>query len=156
MEFYYLIEGLFPLGEEKLGHCGFFIHLDRDFARKALTTKLQEQQNERYQAQAKEIIRRSRLEGIFASSTPYHFFEDTCLLQFCTAPEDACDLGVEPGDIKLLEREVSDKRMLKISKQYNTPLRYIPHNVDSPLQAYVLLGLWTHWANTIKFVIKNK
>jgi hypothetical protein len=146
MNLYYQIEGLFPHKELTLGSCGFLVSLDISFAERALSTPLDTKQEKRWQTEGSELIKRLNIGGL-CQSHAYHFWKDTSLLQFCAVPGNATDLGVEPSDIEFIEQVRSSK-----IDHTNLLVNYTPHNVDSPLQAYGLLGLWTHWANSLRFI----
>ena len=83
--------------------------------------------------------------------TPYHFFynkndEKTFLLRGVFLPRDlgdSCDLSIDGSDAgDIIDR--SDKFF-----EYSSKLKYIPHNIDNPMQAFALLALWTEWANSL-------
>lgn len=144
-KFLYRIMGFFP-ADNSLGAYGFSVELDKDLANKALQTELTEQGYKHLTQMAETVIRRAGLamqkERV---STPYHFVGNksgnlTCLLQFCTVPGNACDLGIDG---------IETGRLVERGKIEHNP-EYDPHNVDHPRQAYSLLSLWLNWADLIE------
>lgn len=150
-KFLYRIEGFFPADRLNLGAYGFAVELDKDFANKALQTEITEEGYKNLTKSVETTIRRVGLVGKNDRvRTPYNFVANkegklTCLLQFCTVPGDACDLGIggiESGDF--IARGVINRNPM-----------YQPHNVDHPKQAYALLSAWLTWFNLIEAVLSD-
>ena len=154
IRFFYSIEGLYPPDGQGLGRGGFFTYLERKFSREALSTKLSEENIKRYQQDGEKIIERAWRRNPGASAKPYSFHDGTCLLRYCVSPGDACDLSIQPPEeIEYLKRELGETNLAE--SRDDLPIEYHPHNVDSPIQAYILLSLWTHWARTIQYTINQ-
>lgn len=133
----YRVTGLIPRADISLGRYGFGIHLDSKFAKRTLDKREMSRTQERISQNFKTDI----LERLFPKDKkwllpPFHFVEDSLLVQSIHVPGDACDLGIDWSDIDELKRE----------QPYRT-LTYGPHNVDSMQQAYGLLTLFTEWIN---------
>ncbi len=143
--FFYSIEGLTPRGDLTLGGFGFGAYLDKDFAKKAYETELPE--TNRLNEIAETILVDSRLikKGERFYHSAYNFVRNkdenqTCLLHYATVPGDACDLGIDGSDLSHIREGRWDYIGLDGAVEYG------PHNVDSHLQAYALLSLFTTWA----------
>jgi len=151
-DFMYSVEGFVPQAEMSMAGFGFLALLDRDYARKALSTEMPETVRGNLQSMGEYIIKNSGLEPTLFMQKPYHFVENSYLLQFCSSPGDACDLGMEINQLELLREELTDPGVLEQSRRFDNPITYLPHNVDSPLQAYTLFALWANWANGLRFL----
>jgi len=147
--FFYRVEGLYPTDTGSgLSRFGFIVNLDRDFARKALQKEMTEHGRKHFVESAKRTVGMVGLGGF--GEPRYQFVDDSCLLQFCMVPGDACDLGMDPMKIPSLRREIDELNQGKrIEGIYKSPITYGPHNVDGYQQAYALLSMWTHWANMV-------
>ena len=93
---------------------------------------------------AKGIIIAERLEKkMDMIKTPYNFVSRknrlTCLLQSCTVPGNACDLGVSWDEIESVS-----------NSQYKNYIEYHPHNVDSSYQVPALLSIWLMWHRLVE------
>ena len=148
-QFFYSIEGFEPRDDLTLGGYGFSIFLDKEFAKRALEKELPEAGYKNMIDMAKGIIITEGLEkkGNMIKP-PYNFVSGenrlTCLLQYCTVPGNACDLGVSGDEIGRIQNE-----------SYKEYIEYNPHNVDSSSQAYALLSIWLMWQRLVESFIKK-
>ena len=151
-EFFYKIVGFSPREDMCTGGYGFCVLLDKNLAKKALETELFEKGYNNL-----ETIATSTIKGVGLAKKderikpPYHFVRNedgklTWLLQFCTVPGDACDLGLEWGEINGLKGE----------HFYKDYIDYTPHNVDHVRQAYSLLSIWLFWAEIVESISRSK
>ena len=144
---YEIQEFVTPDGSHPLGGYGFGVYLDIDFARcvrNFVPDDVDFVQN-KFQEHGKDWIIRKvfKNEGEFLRN-PYYFVEDSLFIQSVNVPGNACDLGVDWGQIEYLSRENSLSRCLN----------YSPHNVDSRAQAYCLMSLFTKWVDWTKALTK--
>ena len=114
-----------------------------DFAKKAYETKLEEKVRNHFITEAKEIIKRTfPKEMISKHETPYIFPEDSCLVQICQVPGNACDIGLDIMDMDLI-------------KTGDIDVNYTPHNVDMLIQQYALLSIFLNWAHEVDGLISR-
>ena len=142
----YKIEGFQPSTHMMIGGYGFnvllkkeiaLILLDKDYKKGETISKIAE----------------SHIEFMFGenhlSRPHYHFMERdnkiSWLLQYCTVPGNACDLGIAFADLN--DTKIIDGCEYVI---------YSSHNVDNPRQAYALLSIWLTWFNVLKSSIKKE
>lgn len=143
MEYFYRIHGFFPPEEQRMGHYGFNIWLDKNIAKKAYATKLEENVRNHFITEAKEIIKRTFPKKMISKhETPYIFIEDSCLVQICQVPGNACDIGLDIMDIELI-------------KTGDIDVNYTPHNVDMMMQQYALLSIFLNWTHGVKGLISR-
>ncbi len=155
VKYVYEIGGLYApdLDETRMGMWGFDINLDPSFALKARKAKMEEKLYDNLQRMAVITTTNFKLDdhfGVSIKPNPYHFTEGSLLLQFVEVPGNACDLGIYNG-----KRELLDNWKMNDNKNPYS-VNYIPHNVDTKDQAYCLLSLWIHWANTINLILSKK
>lgn len=150
--FLYRIDGFFPVEHLDIGAYGFSVELDKNLANRALQTELTESGYKNLMKLSETLIQRVWLSRKGERvRPPLHFVankEDklTCLLQFCTVPGDACDLGIDGMETgRFVERG-----------EINRNITYCPHNVDNPRQAYALLSVWLSWQDHIEVFLADK
>jgi hypothetical protein len=148
------IMGLQPLIRDNnysLQKYGFDMGIERKFAKKAYQMPMtnpgfESLQNEG-QAIIKEVMKVDMIEN------PYKFVPNEKGLTFLIASIDvsgnSCDLGLDGSELGNIEEELE-----KTNEVYKY-LTYVPHNVDSPSQAYLLLSLFLNWENLMDCVIKK-
>lgn len=79
--------------------------------------------------------------NLFPRRRIFSFWDDRCLLTNLTVePGNACGLDLDHGDYQSVQRRCVQ----------HTPVRYLPHNVDSQRQATALLASWLLWYNHIE------
>ena len=144
--FIYSIDGPTPPEKGELGHWGFDIILDGNFARKMREKYPNEEVKARLNGEGRIIIARYGLEKM-GNITPYDFLSGSWLPNSFRVPGNACDLGLECSD----REELTNTRLGEIEKGLR-PVTYTPHNVDGRDQAFCLLSLFTHWANLTNMV----
>jgi hypothetical protein len=144
-KFSYRVEGFFP-SDNDLGAYGFSVELDKDLADLALQTEIPNTAYKNLIKMAESTIKKVQLaKPLEKVRPPYHFVANnsgklTCLLQFCTVPGDACDLGIDGMEMgRFVESGKIDRN-----------IHYHPHNVDNLRQAYALLSIWLNWADIIE------
>ncbi len=148
-QFFYSIEGFEPRDDLTLGGYGFSIFLDKEFAKRALEKELPEAGYKNMIDMAKGIIITEGLEkkgNMIKSSYNFVSRENklTCLLQSCTVPGNACDLGVSWDEIERVS-----------NSQYKNYIEYHPHNVDSSYQVHALLSIWLMWQRLVESFIEK-
>jgi hypothetical protein len=140
-DYFYRIEGYQPR-EHGLGRAGFSAYLDREFAHVCHQTKMPRQGKKNLEAIAK-----SALHNLFGKDRmmrpPYQFVDDSLLLRYIVVPGDACELGIDGGELGEFKRE---------EPPWDRSLAYTPHNVDTHTQAYALLSLFLTWADIARAV----
>ena len=147
--FLYRIEGFSPPSKRgQVSGYGFNISLDRDFAKKAFQTEIPEKAYENLQKIAKSIIM-SGIDYDPMIRTPYVFVPNkdkqlTCLLQYCTVPGNACDMGLDWS-------EIND---LSFKNHFSNYITYTPHNIDHHNQANLLLSIWLNWFDGAEAFLK--
>lgn len=129
----YIIQGFRPPADKgQVAGYGFSVGLTKEFADKAASIEMSEDQYNRIHSVGNALITREFGYTIFP---PYEFVEvdgkRTFLVQHCRVPGSACDLGCAPSNFKSL--------------QDGDLLEYYPHNVDHMFEAYTLLSLWLKW-----------
>lgn len=137
---------MIPPKEQGLGHWGFNVELDSDFARRLREHKMDEWREERFRKEALEIIKRYKLNGLFDIPRPYKFMEGSWLLHFVIVPGNAYALGL--GQMCQEDFFENGWKTAKDTGLYPNYVAYDPHNVDTMNQVVCLLSLWVHWANT--------
>lgn len=132
-EFVYILEEFSPKLRGSGFSCGFAIFIDKDFALRLKNTKLDQEQQLRFQ----ELARRQVLNplGRGPASEPYSFFEDTLLVSSFHADKGGLWLSTDLYQINDLENPL---------KRY---IEYNSHNSDNPSQAYSLVSLFTRWVH---------
>lgn len=130
-----------PAKAMTLSGYGFSVNLDGDYARRCVNKKRPEGFDEKLNEFGKNVLR-SLWNGMEHIRTPYVFLEDTMLLRFCSAPGNACDLGIDGIDLDRIDRDET--------------VSYHPHNVDSHVQAYALLSVWIMWFDYSLTLVDNK
>lgn len=156
-KFIYEIQGLYHPGldETKMGVLGFGVDLDPSFAIKAREEKMGKKLYDNLQKVAVIITTNFGLDNYFGNPIklrPYHFIEDSLLLQFVDIPSNSCNLGMYGGKNELLDNWERTKKE-GYFKYLPIRVNYIPHNVDTRDQNSCLLSLWIHWANTVKSIL---
>ena len=139
----------FTPGNSRGGY-GFSILLDRELAIQAFNTKMPGEVNQRLNKFAKAIVKESGLAktGFLSEREFYRFFNDSWLLQYCSVPGNATNIGIDPSDFD----EVENDQGLDVVNW----IEYIPHNVDTMQQAYTLLSVWLDWANAMDTILRKK
>ena len=142
----YMIEGFSPSAHMTAGGYGFNVLLRKDIVLALFNKDYKE--GERISN-----IAESHIDILFGENQllrpHYHFMERkngkiSWLLQYCTVPGNACDLGIAFADL-------NDTRLID-EVEY---VIYSSHNVDGVKQAYALLSIWLTWFNTIKSAIRD-
>ena len=136
----YIIEGYQPSTHMMIGGYGFSVLLKKDIALALLDKEYKE-------GESISSIAEKHIEFMFGenhlSRPHYHFMErdgkKSWLLQYCTVPGNACDLGIAFADMNDTKTIDGDVYVI-----------YSSHNVDSSRQAYALLSIWLTWFNIIK------
>ena len=106
----------------------------------------------RFQSEGREIIKLHRIKGMVHEKNPYHFIEESPLIQGVNVPGDAADLSLDEFWRDEFQSD-SWRELIKTGeKQELPPVSYTPHNIDTKDQAFCLLSLWLNWANTAKFI----
>ena len=148
----YRIHGFYPPDPNEIlaGGFGFNILLNRDFARKALQTKLPEGAYKNLEGIANQIIGRA-FEIEDHGIMPYGFVENedkelTCLMHYCEVIGTRCNLYLEGS-------EIHEINMADNSRDF---IIYRGHNVDTLIQAYTLLSIWLNWFNRLENHLKQK
>jgi hypothetical protein len=87
-----------------------------------------------------------------AVESPYDFVEGTCFLKGVRIWGDATELGIDPGHINLLEGQLNESSPF----DFQSPVVYNSHNVDTFIQQQVLFVLWENWAQGMCDLFREK
>ena len=158
-KFIYEVPPVISSEEPKMGGWGFCALLDCEFAMRARDTKIKEFTYRRLQEAGGIIISRVGLDNM-GKVKPYRFMDESLLLHFAQVPGNACDLGIghmfqgnfEEGDWEA--HKAFYTQMIEAGEELGA-ISYDPHNVDTKDQAYALLSLWVHWANTANILLQE-
>jgi len=142
-----------PLEREKLGAWGFSAILERDIARAALLTEIENHDWIHLQHIADRIIRGYGLakedENI---KPPYEFVRNeegnlTLFAESFNIPGNACFLFYPPDSLEELRKK---------EKSNLNWIEFNPHNVDSSSQQLTLASIWETWATGVYGILKRE
>jgi hypothetical protein len=134
------------------GCWGFDAELDSRVALVLRQMEMKSEVKERFQESGRMTIKGYGLNKMGEIKNPYSFVDDSFLLRGLKVPGDSCDLALGESD---RENYLDDFARYKKWAEENpqeflrrpVPVSYMPHNVDTPLQASALLNLFVDWAN---------
>ena len=154
--FIYELNGPSPPEKAGLGRWGFCAFLDKKLAVKLRDIELNQENYERLNKEASEIITAYGLDD-GGEVTPYDFIEGSWFVGMIKVPEDSCDLSLKCHDRESFLEGKFEQEKAHMNKEGSIilPVTYMPHNVDSPEQAFCLSSLFTHWANHVNAVFNS-
>ncbi len=123
------------------GTCDFGIHLNRDFAREMILSKILPEKQKRINELASEELKRLGISWI----SPYAFHQDSGFINRFYIGQDARLTANHQDIIDILQNKEPDKKTII----YNS------YNVDNQSQAYALIKLFNMWID-FSDVIRGK
>jgi len=137
---FYVLDDITPRNDISLGRYNINMGIKTDFAMKFLDTELTD-----FAYNKLEELRNITLKSVGLINSKDHRYvfvknkqdKTSWLLGYCHVEGNACDLGIEGGELDSI-----------INKNYTCNLiEYSSHNVDSMQQSFALLSIWLIWAN---------
>lgn len=158
----YRVDLFGPKDRQFPGDWGFTFELDNEVAIKLRDKKIKSSFVNNFQETGRGIIKGFGLEEFGLIQNPYQFIEDSALIQGVNVPGNACDMYLDnyAMDNFMESFERHKEFILKIKEirpedVRRVPVSYVPHNVDTPLQASGLLSLLLNWANWAEVLIQK-
>ena len=141
----YRLDGFQYKGEGDVHTHAFNIHLDSDFARKALQKDLSDEAYKNMDEIGKDIIKRFNPK-ISSTETPYVFYNNqngrSLLICFTRTIGNACELGIDGNDFGAFKKGWKDSTIV-----------YSNHNIDTLIQQKTLLSLFVQWVDIAEALI---
>ena len=134
MKFQYSLRNIYPRINENNGF-GFEVCLDLSYARKAKTTRLDEQIHNFLHDYGRQVAQNLGFTGL--GYQPYDFDESSILVRIFVSPTGS-RLLAKPSDLSDLMREKTENN-----------LEYYTHNVAGSDDAFLLLSLFTKWVEIL-------
>jgi hypothetical protein len=136
------------------GDWGFCFELNTEVAIKLRDEKINYSIVDNFQETGRSIIKGFGLEEFGIINNPYHFIEDSALIQGVNVPGNACDLSLDDyamdnfmESFESYKSFILENKKTRLEDIRKVAVSYVPHNVDTPLQASGLLSLLLNWAN---------
>ena len=146
----YKIVGLTPPKEYKMGGYGFMIELDPNFAREAAKLKLTQTLYDDFQTATSDILKTIKMD--LGHRHVLFRLNDSWLATNFSVQGNACGLDVI---LDRLDEIMDEKNQTPIIyppsiNRIIYPLKYYSHNIDSHLQAYALLSIFSYWYDLVE------